>query len=233
MLKPHTQQKPVVQSPTTNVELDYGVESLNLYDLNKHFKETTTLKERTKDKKADNPSSNEQSSNRNLTQIYKKNNAYYVYMETGQVYANWGSNLTSFTTFLLSLSKDDKLYFYQTGWQGNVAFTAQILGTFQSATKARKILVIDHPIEDATFLSAYDEFIIADTGAVIFQTGFDIDNLDKWDKAFLPYAKALYKKAVDKKFISQEEFDLIFEKNAIIFKTAKQLREQGVVSTSF
>jgi hypothetical protein len=161
------------------------------------------------------------------TTIYKKNDAYYVYFHVSELTSDWGANLTSFTLWLLTLSVKDVVYIHQTGDAWNLTGIINILDTLGTECKARKIFVIDHPIENALFSLVCDDVIITEFGALTFSNGMNIDPT-RWDKVFTPYLKSVYAKAVERKYITQEEVNSIFNDNTIIFKTAKDLRAQGI-----
>jgi hypothetical protein len=167
-------------------------------------------------------------SSENKTTIYKKNGAYYVFFDTWEV-CDWGDNPTSFSMWLMSLEENDVVYIHQTGDVWSIAGIAQVLSVLDTDCKAKKIFVVDHPIENALFLTVCDELRITDMGAITFSNAMCVDP-SKWDLAYMPYLQTLYAKAVEKKLINEAEVNAVIHDNKIIFKSARDLRAQGVVS---
>lgn len=189
--------------------------------------ETDTSLESLRQKNAQKPSMGPDGPDQRTTTIYKKNEAYYVYFNICELDSNYGDNLTSFSLWLMSLSENDKIYIHQTGSIWNLTGLVQIIGILGTECKARKIFVVDHPIENALFLLSCDEVMITEFGALTFSNAMDIDP-SKWDLIYMPYIKSLFAKAVERNYISSDEVNAVLNDNAIIFKTARELKNQGV-----
>lgn len=165
----------------------------------------------------------------NTTVILKKNDEYHVYFHIFELVTDWGVNLTSFSEWLHSLREDETIYLYQTGNVWNITYIVQILGVLASECLAKKIFVVDHPIDNALFLTVCDEVKITPLGAINFSNCLNIDR-NKWDLIYLPYLKSLFAKAQEMKLISEAEVEDVIDNNAIVYKTYRQLVEQGAVT---
>lgn len=162
------------------------------------------------------------------TIIYKKNDIYHVYFHMSELDSNWGVNLTSFTVWMKSLLESDVIHIHQTGDIWDLTSFVQAIGVFSTECKAKKVFVVDHPIENALCMLVCDDVIITEFGAITFTNTMNIDP-SRWDLIYEPYLKSLFSIAVERKYLTSEEVDLVFNNNAIIFKTAKQLKDQGVL----
>ena len=163
------------------------------------------------------------------TVVYKKNDQYHVFFKISELMSGWNGNLTSFSSWLTSLQENDVVYIHQTGSVWNLTSIVQILGVLSTECKAKKVFVVDHLLSEALFMLVCDEIVVTPMGAVTFQNNLNIDRT-RWDLIYTPYLKSLYAKAIDKKFLTEEEVENIIYNNAIVFKTYNQLVSSGAVA---
>lgn len=161
--------------------------------------------------------------------IYKKNDAYHVYFHITELVSDWGTNLASFTTWLSSLQETDVVYFNQTGSTDRLVLIVQILGAFATECKAKKIFVVDHPIENALLAVVCDDIMFTSTGSIKFTNNLNIDR-NRWDLIYTPYLKSLFAKAVAKGLLTEAEATAVIDDNAIIYKTHKEMVAAGLIS---
>jgi hypothetical protein len=156
------------------------------------------------------------------TVILKKDGNYHVYFHTREVSVGCG-NLDAFTQWIMSLNADDVVYLYQTGATRSMSPIVQSLIVLDTQCLAKTIFVVDHLIESPMFLFVCDEYVIENTGAITFANYVPEDS-NKLVKMCIPYMRFLYKRAVDFGLLTADEVDSILDDNAIVFKTARDLR---------
>lgn len=160
------------------------------------------------------------------TIIDRKDNDHFLYLHTCEISAAawWKSNITAFTQWITSLSKNDTIYIYQTGDIWFTPHIIQALVVMDTLCQAKKIFVVDHIIETPHILLVSDELKIEDTGAVYFTLGLNTDDGKRNERILIPQFRRLYKRAISFGLLSETEVNSIFEDNAIIFKTAREMR---------
>ena len=228
MQKPPNKSTPAVEPQKTPWAGLYNFHQSTVSTIDEDYAlETLAAKPQPGSKKR-NPSAGDMDEGaRRTTSIFKKNDGYHVFFHVSELMSNWGDNLNSFTLWMMSLPETETLYIHQTGDVWYLTGIVQILGTLATDCKARKVFVVDHPIDNALFLLVCDDVVFTEFGALTFTNCMDIDP-SKWDLIYMPYLKSLYAKAVEKNYLTAAEADAVFADNAIIFKTAKELRAQGV-----
>jgi hypothetical protein len=166
------------------------------------------------------------------TVIYKKDGDYHVYFNTGEFSASWwGTNISAFTQWAMSLQSEEVVYFYQTGMVAYIPVTVQVMTVLDTLCKAKKIFVVDHMIESPLFLFVCDEVCIEELGAICFRSCVDPTTASIPEKTFLPYLRRLYDRGVARNLLTTEEATAILMDNRIVFKTARELRAQRTVAT--
>ena len=158
------------------------------------------------------------------TVIFKKEGDYHVYFHINELSsAWWGTNLDSFTNWVMTLTSDDTVYFYQTGTVNLLPHTVQALVLLDTLCLAKTVFVVDHIIETPLFLLVCKDLQIEDTGAIAFSSCIS-DDARKCEQVFRPYLKRLYDRAVNRSLLSVNEAKSVIEDNCIVFKTARELR---------
>ena len=165
---------------------------------------------------------NSQAPDNDTSTIYKKDGAYYAYLNVYDVVSSWGINTNDFIIWLSTLSADDTVYLSLTGPLPSVSYLAHVLSAIDCCA-AKTIFVVDHLVESALFLAVVKEIDVRRTGAVTFVSGINTDP-NKYDAAWLPYLKSLFDRMVGKGLLTQEEATAIVENNAIVCKTYRQLK---------
>lgn len=159
------------------------------------------------------------------TVIDKKNGVYYVYLHANEVSVKWWTtNINSFTRWVMSLAPTDVVHINQTG---NIELLPQILQALvvlDTLCLARKVFVVDHIIETPLFLLVCNDFLIEDFGAIYFTSGIR-EEVTKGERTILPYIRQLFSRAVTRGLITEAESISVINDNAIVFKTARELRQ--------
>lgn len=165
------------------------------------------------------------------TVIDKKDGVYYIYLHVDEISVQWwATNINSFTQWIMSLNKNDTIVINQTGTVRFIPSILQALVVLDTMCLARKIFSVDHIIETPLFLLVCDVIMIADTGAISFTNCIDDDNVRKVEQILLPQIRRLYTRAVTKGLLTEGEVNSILNDNAIVFKTARQLRQATMTS---
>jgi len=223
MVKPHKVQP--VSKPVPPV----SVEPLGVINYFADFEKSGVANESLNQPVSGNPSPTPVSNDSppvETTIIDRKNGVYHVYFHTGDLTTHWwGTNLCSFTEWLMSLTKDDVIHIHQTGRTFFMPGIIQGLQALDSLCRAKKVFIVDHMIETPLYMLVCDDIVIEDMGAVIFSNCIPED-VRRNEKILRPYLQRLYARAVDAGMLSESEVESIIEDNAIIFKTARELRPQ-------
>lgn len=157
--------------------------------------------------------------------VDRKNGVYHLYFHTDDLSSKdwWTTNIGSFTQWVMSLNKNDIIYINQTGKISYFPSILQALVVLDTICFAQKIFIVDHIIETPFVMFICNKIVIEDTGAIIFSNCIK-DNATKCELVNLPYIRRLYERAVLQELLTKEEVNSILDKNAIIFKTARELR---------
>lgn len=158
--------------------------------------------------------------------ILKKNDSYHVYFYPYALSdSGWFSSyIQAFTAWLRTLSASDTVYIYQTGDFYYMPWQVTAMTAIETC-KAKTVFVVDSMIGAGSFLFACREFMILDTGAITVSRTIPADR-PEGDAVYEPYFKALLAKAVERKLLTDEEVAAVFERDAVIFLTATEIRER-------
>lgn len=159
------------------------------------------------------------------TVIDKKDGAYHVYFHTGELTSSWWvTNLNAFTQWVMSLNRNDIVYFNMTGNLQIIPPILQALVVIDTLCLAQKVFMVDHIIETPLLLLVCNTIAVEDTGAIVFGN-YVSDNAGKCEQSMLPYMRRLYARAVTRGLLTEGEVSSILNDNAIVFKTARELRK--------
>lgn len=156
------------------------------------------------------------------TVIYKKDDAYHVFIKPQDVDAEGGLNTSSLSTWLMSLSNQDVVYFYCSGRGFYFPSLAQILITIRTQCAARKIFMLDHLIECPFFIFVCDEIRLGPLGAIVF-TRMISNDPQQGEQIFVPLVEELYRCAVALHLLTAQQAHEVVTNDAILFKTADQI----------
>ena len=160
--------------------------------------------------------------------ILKKDSSYHVhfypYTVSGAGY--FQSYLVDFINWLRSLNKEDTVYFYQCDFFGYMPWMAAPLIAIRDC-KATTVFMLDAMIEEGYFALACKEIRVFDTGALVLRRDIPNDSME-YEKSYTSFSKALFARAVERKIITQEELESIFNRDAVLFFTAEELRKRMI-----
>ena len=162
------------------------------------------------------------------TIIDRKDGVYHVYLHSHELTSSWWvTNLNAFTQWAMSLSRNDVVYFNQTGHMPVIPPILQAMVVLDTLCLAQKVFIVDHIIETPLLLLVCNNISIQNTGAISFGN-YVADDARKCEQTMLPYMRRLYARAVTRGLLTEEEVASILNDNAIVFKTARQLRQTQV-----
>lgn len=205
MLAPNIQVKGFLSDLEASFESLIALENL---DQNATTNETITIS---------------QSKDNTASVLCKKENNYYLHFNVWDIMPDSGGNLYSLSAALGSLTDKDTIYISYTGDNVSVLYIIPFLNALEKCV-ATKIFTVNSFYNNAILLSTATAIEMTPFAAVTFTSGLSIDR-NKYDKAWLPYLRTSYNKLVDLKLLTEEECNLIFDKNTILFKTYKDFAE--------
>lgn len=155
-----------------------------------------------------------------------KDGIHHLYFHSGELTTQWWvTNLAAFTEWAMSLTTEDVVHIHQTGRTVFMAWVIQGLQALDVMCPARKVFIVDHLIETPLYLLVCDDIVIEDTGAITFSNCIP-DDCRRGEAVLRPYLRRLYDRAVEKGLLTEAEARAVIEDNAIVFKTARELRAQ-------